>query len=58
MEYIFDVVLGVIVGFFFGALIGLHLQNRVTSEQPIRPELTIKVDNTGMADTTWTYIEP
>ena len=59
MEFsIFEVILGLIVGFLFGILIGIHIPDRVTSEKLIRPELTIKVDNTGVADTTWTYIKP
>ena len=59
MKYdIFVVVIGVIVGFFFGIAIGAQLQDTVVSEQPIRPELTIEIDNTGVADTTWTYIKP
>lgn len=58
-EYsIFEVIIGTILGLFVGCITGVHLQDRVTSEQPIQPELTIKVNTQGVADTTWTYIEP
>jgi hypothetical protein len=54
---IFEVILAVIAGFFFGIITGVYLQDRVHSKQPIQPELTIKVSAQGVADTTWTYIE-
>ena len=54
---IFEVILAVIAGFFIGIIVGVHLQDRVDSKQPIQPELTIKVNTQGVADTTWTYME-
>lgn len=53
-----EVILAIICGIALGLPIGAELQDKVVSKQPIRPELTINVDNTGMADTTWTYIKP
>ena len=53
-EYsIFEVILAVIAGFFIGIIVGVHLQDRVDSEQPIQPEFTIRVNAQGVADTTW-----
>ena len=57
-EYsIIEIILAVIAGLGIGIIAGVHIQDRVDSKQPIQPELTIKVNTQGVADTTWTYIE-